>query len=281
VDVIYRYDPFRPITHRPIADAAEALDYLEKGHQRYFNIVTQVQQEILGRSAAAEVIIPSNPLSLALAVEAGAAPTQTPFALVLGCSDARVPIEIIFDQSPNDLFVVRVAGNVLGVECLGSIDYAVSHLSGSLKLVVVLGHSACGAVSAAVDSYLAPTKYAEFAFTHAVRSLVDRIHTAVRGAAHALEQAGGRSIARRRDYRDALLGAAVYLNAAITAYDVRRELAIPPASSTHVVYGVFDLVGQHVRAHPSQDRPIFAEAPQGPDDFKNLGIGLAKAFLAL
>ena len=102
---------------------------------------------------------------------------------MLGCSDARVPIELIFDQSPNDLFVVRVAGNVLGVECLGSIDYAVANLGKSLKLVVVLGHTTCGAVSAAVDSYLAPKNYAEIAFTHALRSLVDRIQTAVRGAA--------------------------------------------------------------------------------------------------
>jgi carbonic anhydrase len=279
MDVIYRYDPYQPIAHRPIADSAEAIDCLEQGHRRYFSIVTQVHREVLGRRAPAEIVIPSNPLSLALAIESGAAPVQTPFALVLGCSDARVPIEIIFDQSPNDLFVIRVAGNVLGVECLGSIDYALSHLGQSLKLVVVLGHSACGAVSAAVDSYLAPKDYAEIAFTHSLRSLVDRIHTAVRGAAHALEQVGGGSAQRGAEYREALLGVAVYLNAGITAYDVQRELAAPPASSARVVYGVFDLVDQHVRAHPRRNTPIFAEAPQGPDDFKNLGIELAKAYL--
>ena len=71
-------------------------------------------------------MIPSDPLALGFPAGSGAAPVQTPFALVLGCSDARVPIEQIFDQSPNDLFVIRVAGNVLGVECLGSIDYAVN-----------------------------------------------------------------------------------------------------------------------------------------------------------
>ena len=156
MDVIYRYDPYQPIEHRPIADAAEAIDYLERGHDRYLNIVNQVHREILGRHTALEIVIPSNPLSLGLPSESGAAPVQTPFALVLGCSDARVPIELIFDQSPNDLFVIRVAGNVLGVECLGSIDYAVSHLGKSLKLVVVLGHSTCGAVTAAVDSYSRP-----------------------------------------------------------------------------------------------------------------------------
>ena len=101
-----------------------------------------------------------------------------------------MPIELIFDQSPNDLFVIRVAGNVLGVECLGSIDYAVANLGQSLKLVAVLGHTVCGAVSAAVDSYLTPKNYAEIAFTHAMRSLIDRIQTAVRGAARALEARG-------------------------------------------------------------------------------------------
>jgi len=279
MDVIYRYDPYQPLEHRPIADAAEAIDCLERGHNRYFSIVTQVRREILGGHSAAEIVIPSNPLALGLRVESGAAPVHTPFALVLGCSDARVPIELIFDQSPNDLFVIRVAGNVLGVECLGSIDYAVSHLGKSLKLVVVLGHSTCGAVAAAVESYLAPTSYAEIAFTHALRSLVDRIHTAVRAAAHALESVGGKSVARRTEYRGALLGVAVHLNAAITAYDVQRELAIPPASATRVVYGVFDLVAQHVRAHPHKDLPIFAEVPKGPEDFKQLGIEIAKSFL--
>ena len=74
---------------------------------------------------------------------------QRPFAAVLGCSDARVPIEMVFGQAFNDLFVVRVAGNVLGSECLGSLDYALSNLGESIKLVVVLGHSRCGAVTAA------------------------------------------------------------------------------------------------------------------------------------
>ena len=75
---------------------------------------------------------------------------------VLGCSDARVPIELIFKEGPNDLFVVRVAGNGLGSEVLGSLKYAVEHLGGSLRIIVVLGHSGCGAVSEAVDAFLEP-----------------------------------------------------------------------------------------------------------------------------
>jgi carbonic anhydrase len=72
---------------------------------------------------------------------------QNPFAVILGCSDSRVPPEIIFDQGLGDLFVVRVAGGVPDDEIIGSIEYAIEHLH--TPLVVVLGHEKCGAVTAA------------------------------------------------------------------------------------------------------------------------------------
>src|SRR5262245_47226287 len=168
MDIIYRYDPYKPIVPRQLEDATAAIEMLNRGHERYVTIVTQVHKELVGDHSTGQVVIPSDPLALGMPLWSGAPPVQTPFALVLGCSDARVPIERIFDQSPNDLFVIRVAGNVLGVECLGSIDYAVNQLGGSLKLLVVLGHSSCGAVTAAVDSYLAPRDYASIALTHAL-----------------------------------------------------------------------------------------------------------------
>jgi carbonic anhydrase len=74
---------------------------------------------------------------------------QKPFAVVLGCSDSRVPIETIFDQQPGNLFVVRIAGNIVTDEALGSIEYGVEVLQ--CVLVVVLGHSRCGAVQAALQ----------------------------------------------------------------------------------------------------------------------------------
>jgi carbonic anhydrase len=74
---------------------------------------------------------------------------QHPFAIVVGCSDSRVPPEIIFDQGLGDLFVVRVAGNIVNDQALGSIEYAVEHLGA--HVIVVLGHDGCGAVKAAVD----------------------------------------------------------------------------------------------------------------------------------
>ncbi|GAC1354613.1 MAG: carbonic anhydrase [Vulcanimicrobiaceae bacterium] len=77
---------------------------------------------------------------------------QRPFATVIGCSDSRVPIEIVFNQSLGDLFVIRVAGNILNDHIIGSVEYALAMFGSSL--VMVLGHSNCGAVTAAVDSVL-------------------------------------------------------------------------------------------------------------------------------
>jgi carbonic anhydrase len=74
---------------------------------------------------------------------------QYPFAAVLGCSDSRIPPELVFDQGVGDLFVVRVAGNIASAEAVGSIEYAVDHLR--VPLIVVLGHEKCGAVTAAAS----------------------------------------------------------------------------------------------------------------------------------
>ena len=74
---------------------------------------------------------------------------QKPFAVVIGCSDSRVPPEILFDSGLGDLFVIRVAGNIVDKIVMGSIEYAVEHVG--VRLVVVLGHSHCGAVTATVE----------------------------------------------------------------------------------------------------------------------------------
>jgi carbonic anhydrase len=79
---------------------------------------------------------------------------QTPFAVVLACSDSRVPVEIIFDQGLGDLFVIRVAGNIANPSQIGSIEYATDQLGA--RVVVVLGHSHCGAIQAAIQEYQAP-----------------------------------------------------------------------------------------------------------------------------
>src|SRR6266699_4995151 len=98
--------------------------------------------------------------------------SQHPFAIVLGCADSRVPPEIAFDQGLGDLFVVRVAGNVIDDQSLGSIEYAVDHLA--VRLIVVLGHQRCGAVKAAKETIAAKGK----APAH-IQSLVTAIKPAV------------------------------------------------------------------------------------------------------
>lgn len=94
--------------------------------------------------------------------------TQTPFAVVLGCSDSRVPTEIIYDQRPGDLFVIRVAGNIVEKSTLGSIEYAIEHLK--TRLVVVMGHEGCGAVQAAMQD-----EAVRSIEPHYVQFLLDRI----------------------------------------------------------------------------------------------------------
>ena len=76
---------------------------------------------------------------------------QKPFAAVLSCSDSRVPIEIIFDAGLGDIFVVRTAGHVLSKEVLGSLEYAIKSIG--VKLIVIMGHANCGAVSTAIETY--------------------------------------------------------------------------------------------------------------------------------
>ncbi len=98
--------------------------------------------------------------------------SQHPFAVIVSCSDSRVPPEIVFDQGLGDLFVVRVAGNVIDDHSLGSIEYAVNHLA--VRLIVVLGHQRCGAVKAAKETIAARGK----APAH-IQSLVTAIQPAV------------------------------------------------------------------------------------------------------
>ncbi len=117
--------------------APEALELLREGNRRF----------AAGEPLQAAVVDPSRRAALA----AG----QAPLAVVLGCADSRVPVDLVFDRGPGDLFVVRVAGNVAGLSQIGSIEYAVEQLG--TRLVVVLGHTGCGAVAAAVDDLRRPS----------------------------------------------------------------------------------------------------------------------------
>src|SRR5437868_6772800 len=100
---------------------------------------------------------------------------QQPFAIILGCSDSRVPAEIVFDQGLGDLFVIRVAGNIVASSQIGSVEFAAEQFGTSL--VVVLGHSRCGAVLATLEELMRPREKQ----SRNLRSIVDRIRPSVEG----------------------------------------------------------------------------------------------------
>jgi carbonic anhydrase len=162
-----------------VIGAAAALRRLVEGNVRF-----------VGGTAVQRPPTPARLARLAVA--------QHPFAAILGCSDSRVPPEIVFDQGPGQLFVVRVAGNVVGTETLGSLGYALAHLR--TPLFVVLGHEGCGAVGAALralDGAIEPGSLGEVleAIVPALRD-VDR-HAALRAQLHRSVEANVVAAVRR------------------------------------------------------------------------------------
>ena len=135
--------------------ATEALDRLREGNRRFVSHVRS------GHTMASE--------ERRLELTAG----QEPFAIILGCSDSRVPAEIVFDQGLGDLFVIRVAGNVVAPSQVGSVEFAAERFG--TRLVVVLGHSQCGAIQATVEELGRPAADQ----SKNLRSIVDRIRPSV------------------------------------------------------------------------------------------------------
>lgn len=135
--------------------AREALALLREGNRRF----------VAGESERALALDPRRRAELVGG--------QEPFAVVLGCSDSRVPVEIVFDCGPGDLFVIRVAGNIVAPSLVGSVEFAAETCG--TRLVVVLGHSDCGAVTATVDEL---AREAEHRSPH-LRAIVGRIRPAI------------------------------------------------------------------------------------------------------
>src|SRR5439155_1046549 len=141
---------------------------------------------------------------------------QHPFAIILGCADSRTAPELIFDQNLGDLFVIRTAGNLVDDHALGSIEYAVAHLGA--RLVVVLGHQRCGAVTAALASGTAPGH---------VQSLVRDIQPAVKAA-------------KGKDGN--VTDIAIAENARLMAAKIRNEASLGElAKEVRIISGVYDL----------------------------------------
>lgn len=140
---------------RSVISAREALERLREGNRRFATNV-RGRSTRTGQKRRGELV-------------AG----QAPFAVILGCSDSRVPAEIVFDQGLGDLFVIRVAGNIVAPSLVGSVEFAAERFG--TRLVVVLGHSMCGAVMATLEELGRPTK----GQSPNLRSIVDRIRPSV------------------------------------------------------------------------------------------------------
>lgn len=144
---------------------------------------------------------------------------QAPDAVILTCSDSRVPPTLVFDQGLGDLFVIRVAGNVVTPEQLGSIEFAVEELGS--RLVIVLGHTRCGAVTATLDEILQPSP----GLSPNIRALTERIRPAVESALAAVveEGDGDEPVRLSEEERAAVLHDAIRRNVAKATRAIRDE----------------------------------------------------------
>jgi carbonic anhydrase len=171
-------DPTHP--DQPIVSPAEAISRLKEGNGRFTAGNAQHPHESGDerKHMATNSYENAGMIFLGMTAEQAAkrraelTKSQHPFATIVSCSDSRVPPEIVFDEGLGDLFILRVAGNVINDESLGSIEYSVDHLG--VRLVLVLGHQSCGAVKAAKETIAAKAK----APGH-IQSLVTAIKPAV------------------------------------------------------------------------------------------------------
>jgi carbonic anhydrase len=137
--------------------AREALQRLRDGNLRFVDD-TRASESLISPRRRAEL-----------------AAGQEPFAVILGCSDSRVPVEIVFDQGLGDLFVIRVAGNVVAPSQIGSVEFAAERFM--TRLVVVLGHSRCGVILATLEQLQGPTEKR----SRNISSIVNRVRPSVEG----------------------------------------------------------------------------------------------------
>ena len=140
-----------------VVSAAEALARLRAGNER-FVANTRDADAFISHTRRAEL-----------------AAGQQPFAIILGCSDSRVPAEIVFDQGLGDLFVIRVAGNIVAPSQVGSVEFAAARYG--TRLVVVLGHSQCGAILATIEELRMPSERQ----SPNLHAIVDRVRPSVEG----------------------------------------------------------------------------------------------------
>lgn len=277
-EVVWQYDETTPFEDVKPADADEARRILLHGNLNFSNLFSP--HHATGTTSRQFVRI--SPQDVGLSSTPGEPPPQEPFAAFLSCADARVPVELIFGQQANDLFVVRVAGNVLGDEGLGSLGFAVDQL-GSVRLLVALGHTGCGAVTAAVDAYLTPVGYLGVAANFPLQAIVGKLAAAVNGAAHALVSAHGNSVTSLPGYRQALIEASVILNAALSGAILAHNFQDALGPRLQVLFGVYDLrhrtVGLPAAGQTDGWLPGLFAPPTTQDAFVDFGGQVARSWL--
>lgn len=248
------------------ADPHAACARLEAGNRAFSDLLRNCSQ-----AAPARLRINVDIRNVGLGPGGESALRQAPFAAIIGCSDARVPVELVFSEGPNDLFVVRIVGNGLGDDVLGSLNYATEHLKESLRTIVVLGHSECGAVSAAVDVYLTPARYVDLMTQTDLRHVLDRLLVIVQSSAKWLERVYGENVVRSQGYRSALVEISIALNAALTANGILISLNAECRSRLSVVYGVY-VINEHLVWCPRPDAEWhgLCPAPQSAGDLVKL-----------
>lgn len=221
--------------YAPPETAERAISMLDRGNLAFAE---------LGRGGD-RVTVRLSPEALGLPPEPGKRIIQHPFAAALGCADARVPLELVFGRSGNEIFVTRVAGNVPGPEMQGSLHYAVDHIP-SVKVLLVLGHTGCGAITAAVDAMLSPSTYLQVVHDPPLRGIVDSLIAAVRLADLALYDAYGPQVVAADGYRDALIGVTCLANAALSATVLNNDADLP------AYFGIYHLT-QRLVGIPGRD----------------------------
>ncbi len=281
LEIVWQYDPLRPHEDNKPQTAIAALNELDRGNAT-FAALTDLAS-LSGTTGTTERhIMPVAASDLGLAAAPGTDLIQKPFTAILGCADARVPLEVIFGLQSNNAFVVRVAGNVLGRECLGSLEYAVANLD-SVRLLVVLGHTQCGAVTVAVDAFLTPVTYMHISTSLPLRSIVDSLMAPVTVAADSLADVHGRLVDQHTGYRTAVIEVAVALNAALTANAAAHHFNSELGDNLGVAFGVFDLRSRRVGlpSFEPEDQQIWQGGlftpPRDEPGFQELARQLAKS----
>lgn len=281
VDFIYRYNRASPKSPREVKDVQEARARLERGNRTFAGWVEACRTGSAPASASPFVIACDHLVESMGWLGAGG-PKQRPYATVVGCSDARVPTELVLGQASNDLFVVRVAGNVIDAACRGSVEYALGNLGESLRVIVVLGHSLCGAVTGAVDAYLDPAiNYWSDSVSHSLQSILRLLFPVVREAHQAIDQVWGANAESLPGHRAALIETTVFLNAAMSAFELQQTIDQHEHGPVQALYGVYNLRTGCVRSLPDREAtepaPNFAAPPRSQEAFGDLARSIASA----